>query len=989
MAERKEKRATLGRANSKKATKKVAAKIVSKKTTKKVTKKTTKTVSKAITSKSKKASDTTKKTSYTATKKALAKKTAKKVAKKVTKKVTKKTALPKSKATPKISSKSSQITLSDSKKLEKKKPRYKKLTDEVSIDTSNTIGVTKEGVTIFSRVRTKNMVMLVARSFALFFIFSGVFFTLLGLSRTETLTRPLSFISDLDKVLFEANVVNSTTYTVAGTVSKPVVEYNFPTTPISGITRVAISAEAEDVKARLVSVETGDDYTLDNPETTDYLVWKLQIDTEKYPDGDYKLSLVIKSGGETFYDKSTDSLTIENVVYVDPVDDVVIDDTVASTSITVSTTNDIPEKLSDLDFYTVTAVPSELNDKLKVVFKVREVVVAKTYAFNKDTKVRYDFETVQTDVNRWYYLINPEGMPDGDYRVVQFVEHESGHTLKEETIGFKLKSATNATTGVDVVADEKDESLTADETDVVDDTEEVVEDTTKTVDAKAEIFITEKDFYSGKISVLVKTTTSTFAEIYARRVGSLRDDFIGLAKREGDYWKYILDTTQLPNGAYKIISKHKNDYGFFYSEPFTIKIYNPEETELTQEQEEYVDTIKEVKDELANNDYDEIVVASSNDEEEEAEEVFESTTDNEIENEEERSVRVAADEYLYTIREELRALVQEYSVALRNEDSAAAKSTLLKIEALKREAREGLVEIGVSEDIFDAVDKRISDRIAELAKQTESANEVIKERVGEATTRDSDNDGITDYDEVVLYKTDPFSADTDKDGFTDQAEILGGFDPNDSRQEAAIAYESPRESGVVREDILSVDSIVTDELAEEISNIDVVDEENTASDTPDVVLKSSAAAIISGKGMPNSFVTLYIFSTPIVVTVRTEDDGSWSYRFNKELEDGEHEVYVGVTDNSGKLVAKSNPLTFVKEAQAFTAIDAEAASATITNETAEPSLFDGNGLLIAGASVLISLGFVLLLISLFIKRNEETEEELSRQRLINKELAHG
>ena len=79
------------------------------------------------------------------------------------------------------------------------------------------------------------------------------------------------------------------------------------------------------------------------------------------------------------------------------------------------------------------------------------------------------------------------------------------------------------------------------------------------------------------------------------------------------------------------------------------------------------------------------------------------------------------------------------------------------------------------------------------------------------------------------------------------------------------------------------------------------------------------AGIITGKALPNSFVTLYIFSTPIVVTLKTDADGSWAYRFDKELEDGEHEVYVGVTDNAGKIVAKSEPFTFVKEAEAFSA----------------------------------------------------------------------
>lgn len=41
----------------------------------------------------------------------------------------------------------------------------------------------------------------------------------------------------------------------------------------------------------------------------------------------------------------------------------------------------------------------------------------------------------------------------------------------------------------------------------------------------------------------------------------------------------------------------------------------------------------------------------------------------------------------------------------------------------------------------------------------------------ELKERDSDNDGITDYDEIYVYGTDPLSADTDGDGLSDYEEI--------------------------------------------------------------------------------------------------------------------------------------------------------------------------------------------------------------------------
>ncbi|HTM68071.1 MAG TPA: binary toxin-like calcium binding domain-containing protein [Candidatus Binatia bacterium] len=44
--------------------------------------------------------------------------------------------------------------------------------------------------------------------------------------------------------------------------------------------------------------------------------------------------------------------------------------------------------------------------------------------------------------------------------------------------------------------------------------------------------------------------------------------------------------------------------------------------------------------------------------------------------------------------------------------------------------------------------------------------------------KDMDNDGLSDGDEVRVYKTDPTKADTDGDGFTDPQELQGGFEPN-------------------------------------------------------------------------------------------------------------------------------------------------------------------------------------------------------------------
>ena len=51
---------------------------------------------------------------------------------------------------------------------------------------------------------------------------------------------------------------------------------------------------------------------------------------------------------------------------------------------------------------------------------------------------------------------------------------------------------------------------------------------------------------------------------------------------------------------------------------------------------------------------------------------------------------------------------------------------------------------------------------------------------------DSDGDGLTDFEELNTYFTDPNSADTDGDGFSDGEEIAGGFDPFDPNSNPAF-----------------------------------------------------------------------------------------------------------------------------------------------------------------------------------------------------------
>lgn len=52
------------------------------------------------------------------------------------------------------------------------------------------------------------------------------------------------------------------------------------------------------------------------------------------------------------------------------------------------------------------------------------------------------------------------------------------------------------------------------------------------------------------------------------------------------------------------------------------------------------------------------------------------------------------------------------------------------------------------------------------------------EQVAALKQKDTDKDGLSDYDELYVYQTSPYLPDTDSDGVSDKAEIEQGTDPN-------------------------------------------------------------------------------------------------------------------------------------------------------------------------------------------------------------------
>jgi hypothetical protein len=66
-------------------------------------------------------------------------------------------------------------------------------------------------------------------------------------------------------------------------------------------------------------------------------------------------------------------------------------------------------------------------------------------------------------------------------------------------------------------------------------------------------------------------------------------------------------------------------------------------------------------------------------------------------------------------------------------------------------------------------------------------------------TRDADSDGLTDYDELYVFRTSPYIADTDSDGIDDRTEVYAGQNPNcpEGRACGAAGTDAAASSGAV------------------------------------------------------------------------------------------------------------------------------------------------------------------------------------------------
>jgi len=741
--------------------------------------------------------------------------------------------------------------------------------------------------------------------------------------------------------------------TGAGTIGStidttPNADFNIESTSSNLINSVPINVTVPLATSVVVSVknlETNQSQTLGTAFRVSDLAWRVYWQTKGFSDGRYRMKVFITNQYGTYIEENPNEYTVMNYP-IEPVN------TSAPTT-TMMQTNDSPSTTtSTSNNSTTTQVISPVNTispsmRIEVDATLQGSESIRTFVEGASsvkffTRPRSGSVTTYTPLgyasfhgnNEWRYSWDTTKMPNGSYEIKSQIILITGNEL--------LKT---------VLVDIQNQTLTTEITTTATATA-IIKTPIENLEPIIELNIAGQSPYFGSVDLYVTVPLAQFVELYALPQNSLVPRFVGLANKKNDTtWQYRINTINIPNGMHSLFVKVRHAYGVSESKKILFSIKNQIIAEQTPEQDTYIEKLKTTSVETEIRESGELPPPPP---------LFKPTElvdsnqqimipDIESANEE---VRIEIEDLLTKFGFEAQILMQAYAAAVRSGDVKQKEGILEQMNDLEKDLISKIPDSSERADIELRVAEYIKSINIEIRERVDRNESIIKERVGDAITKDTDKDGISDYDEVSIYKTDPFNADTDRDGYADGAEVLSGYNPNDSTSEVNIQFESPKEIGLVREDLLSVTTITA------------LEESNSLEQ------ETVQSAMISGTGLPNSFVTLYIFSTPIIVTVKTDTQGNWSYIFDKELENGEHEIYVGMTDNAGKIVAKSNPFSFVKTAEAFSPVGAEVGSNVIT-EASSPTLLSEQMMLVIGSIAIVAIGLVLILLGLHARPREE------------------
>lgn len=460
----------------------------------------------------------------------------------------------------------------------------------------------------------------------------------------------------------------------------------------------------------------------------------------------------------------------------------------------------------------------------------------------------------------------------------------------------------------------------------------------------------EKEKLKGEAKVELKLENAQSVEFYLRRPEALTETYLGKGNlKKDDVWEYSWKTESTPNGSYFLSPKISNEFGEYAGQKVLIDVENPIKREAKEEQkfQNLQAEIKKTESEIKTKE-NEIGAEKESINKEVSKKVEEFVA---------KSERLVKEEKREEIKPEIREKAEKFSQEIKKgiERVLEVKEKEEK-EKIKKEVVEGLKEI--TQPVIEAAKEENKTEARSLEAETKKEIEAVmdeklektaekkqenEEKKEEFFAKDTDRDGLPDSEELRLG-TDPVTPDSDGDGFLDGSEVGLGFDPKNPSPADRIKFQSPEKEKPQISEILKVNQV-----------------EVTALEGGESALK------IQGKALPNSFVTIYIYSSPLVMVVKADSNGNWEYILDKPLAEGQHRVYATVTNNQGDLEESSEAYAFLMSGgKALRLFEAAGAGAISPAETLQKSFA-----VLVIAIIVFTLGIAFVLIGIILRKKPQ------------------
>lgn len=312
------------------------------------------------------------------------------------------------------------------------------------------------------------------------------------------------------------------------------------------------------------------------------------------------------------------------------------------------------------------------------------------------------------------------------------------------------------------------------------------------------------------------------------------------------------------------------------------------------------------------------------------------------------TVSAALDTVLDDYAPTLNALLLRYAVAVQGgQNYLISRAEKLLEDDYKQLASVVAAELA-DKTMVPTIHTALAQRYHILKDAIKNAEEQIKQDTNNLTSRDSDGDGISDFDEVALFNANPASADTDRDSVLDGVEIITGTPV----LEPAVLLQ--KNSFSVIEDI-TYDEVV------KLSGV------SPLSFTALQGASEATYMVVEGTAVPYGYV--YVNSPSVGVTgiIRANSAGAFTYTVEKDITNGKHEVRAVLLSATGEVIASSRPYLFEKTDTKFLTAAAINSVNDITPESSEKSIT--LYVLVAAVGV-VTFGFILLMLGATLRNRK-------------------